>query len=171
MNCYKCLVQQGFPAMRRQSIALGRVWWRAQNWAQSRKCPPGHCKAPAGLRHKSRRNKPRGRLTWRPSRPAIQPGPVLSCPAARAQVAGDAFPPVRALSNSYYFFVWRSARCLEPIGPTSSKPVSGSSRLRQWELGVSRGRSLASARARPDRATPNTRPAHPITQVTVAISS
>jgi hypothetical protein len=31
-------LQQGFPAMPRHSVALGRVWWWAQNWAQSPRC-------------------------------------------------------------------------------------------------------------------------------------
>jgi len=33
-TCYRIVDQQGFPALRRDSVALGRVWWWAQNWAQ-----------------------------------------------------------------------------------------------------------------------------------------
>ena len=31
---YRCLAQQGFPPIREYSVALGKVWWWAQNWAQ-----------------------------------------------------------------------------------------------------------------------------------------
>ena len=34
MECDRYLVQQGFPAIRRHSVTLGKVWWWAQNWAQ-----------------------------------------------------------------------------------------------------------------------------------------
>jgi hypothetical protein len=34
IKCYRCLVQQGFPAINERSVTLGKVWWWAQNWAQ-----------------------------------------------------------------------------------------------------------------------------------------
>jgi hypothetical protein len=37
-KCYRSLVQQGFPAILEHSVTLGRVWWWAQNWAQSLRC-------------------------------------------------------------------------------------------------------------------------------------
>jgi len=36
-ECHRCLVQQGFPGVSRHSVALGRDWWWAQNWAQTPK--------------------------------------------------------------------------------------------------------------------------------------
>jgi hypothetical protein len=38
-ECYRCLAQQGFPSISRHSVALGRVWWWAQNWAQAIRVP------------------------------------------------------------------------------------------------------------------------------------
>jgi hypothetical protein len=46
MDCHRFLVQQSFPAVPRHSVALGRVWWWAQNWAQSSR----HCLAIATRR-------------------------------------------------------------------------------------------------------------------------
>jgi len=43
-ECYRCLVHKGFPATARHSVALSRVWWWAQNWAQL-KCGRARCKA------------------------------------------------------------------------------------------------------------------------------
>ena len=33
-ECHRSLVQRGFPVVSQHFIALGRVWWWAQNWAQ-----------------------------------------------------------------------------------------------------------------------------------------
>src|SRR2546422_7473394 len=36
MECAGIHIQQCFPAIRRHSVTLDKVWWLAQNWAQSR---------------------------------------------------------------------------------------------------------------------------------------
>jgi len=83
-NCDGCLVQQGFPAMARHSSTLSRVWWWAQNWAQSRKGLPGRCKAPQGYdtSHDTKFHVGAG-------------GSLLSCPGGEGDIDGDAFPSVR----------------------------------------------------------------------------
>src|SRR5881398_539061 len=36
-ECPRCYAQQVFPPIWRHSVTLGKVWWWAQNWAQSRR--------------------------------------------------------------------------------------------------------------------------------------
>jgi hypothetical protein len=58
-ECHRCLVQQGFPAMLRHSVTLGRVWWHKT----------GHSRLASGCCQESRRHRrsdPRPRV--------VQPG-------------------------------------------------------------------------------------------------
>ncbi len=77
-ECHRCLVQQDFPAIPRHSVALGRVWWWAQNWAQSNRDPRGDVFWD-------------GRVTTQTTTQRLRPpsGSPLSCPAGGHPRDGD----------------------------------------------------------------------------------